>query len=97
MKKKLSKTLKHFEGHFKDETIGIEFGLTKCEECNHYLGYVENVNSGYEWFMEIETIDDVYEFDNIIGVITSSPFFGLVGILNNIEEKKYVKLIDKLK
>jgi hypothetical protein len=96
MKKELSKILKNFEGDFKNETDGIEFSLTRCQCCNDYVGYINNLNSECEWSMDIETIDDVYEFDNMIGLVTGSPFFGLVGILNNIKDKKFNKLIDQI-
>lgn len=94
MKKELSKILRNFEGQFTSKDENIEFELYECACCGDWTGRIVNHKSQSEWSIDIEDTMDMMEFDNVFSVVTGAPFFGLVGIIKEIKEKKFNKLID---
>lgn len=95
MKKELVKILRTFEGNFIHKDGEIEFELYECDCCGDWTARITNHKTEKDWSIEIENPYDMMEFDDIFQLVTGAPFFGLVGILKDINDKKFEKKVDK--
>ena len=95
MKKELEKILRTFEGSFVKEDGKLEFELYQCDCCGDWTGRIINNQSEKDWSITIEDPYDMMEFDDMVQLVIGAPFFGLVGILKDIKDKKFEKKLDK--